>query len=181
MCLLFALRQVPCKLPIDRDIPQWLTFESDHYEEHIQVPQFIGDDIGSTYDWNVTTTPQTQLDGATRPIPLGKAVGGGSIINGMVWNRGNQDDYNSWQALGNKGWAWADLLPYFKKVNWVHGIPGMENHAYFIQQSESFTPIYYENATKQPVTFVPEMHGSAGPVSVSYPNYYWPQSGMFCT
>ena len=116
--LLFVLRQVPCKLPVERDTSRRLTFESDHYEEHIQIPQFIGDDIGSTYDWNVTTTPQSQLDGATRPIPLGKAVGGGSIINGMVWNRGNQDDYNSWQALGNDGWAWDDLLPYFKKVNW---------------------------------------------------------------
>jgi choline dehydrogenase-like flavoprotein len=118
MSPLLALRQVPCELPVKQYIPRWLIFDSDHYEEHIQVPQFIGDDIGSTYDWNVTTTPQHQLDGATRPIPLGKAVGGGSIINGMVWNRGNQDDYNSWQALGNDGWAWNDLLPYFKKVNW---------------------------------------------------------------
>jgi choline dehydrogenase len=118
MLLLFALKQDPCKWSLDRDRQQWLTFESDQYEEHIQVPQFIGDDIGSMYDWNVTTTPQTQLDGATRPLPLGKAVGGGSIINGMVWNRGNQDDYNAWQALGNDGWAWDDLLPYFKKVPW---------------------------------------------------------------
>ncbi len=92
--------------------------KSDHYEEHIQAPQFIGRDIGSIYDWNVTTAPQTQLDGATRPLPLGRAVGGGSIINGMVWNRGNQDDYNSWQSLGNAGWAWTDLLPYFKKVRY---------------------------------------------------------------
>ena len=89
---------------------------SDHYEEEIQSPQFIGRDIGSGYDWNITTTPQTQLDGSMRPIPLGRAVGGGSIINGMVWNRGSQDDYNSWQALGNAGWSWNDLLPYFKKA-----------------------------------------------------------------
>ena len=34
----------------------------------------------------------------------------------MVWNRGNQDDYNSWESLGNSGWSWTDLLPYFKKV-----------------------------------------------------------------
>lgn len=90
---------------------------SDHYEEQIQSPQFIGRDIGSVYDWNATTTHQSQLDGAPRPLPLGKAVGGGSIINGMVWNRGNQDDYNSWQSLGNAGWSWNDLLPYFKKVS----------------------------------------------------------------
>lgn len=94
----------------------WLITISDSYEEQIQSPEFIGRDIGSVYDWNVTTTQQNQLDGATRPVPLGRAVGGGSIINGMVWNRGNQDDYNSWQSLGNAGWAWSDLLPYFKKV-----------------------------------------------------------------
>ncbi|ERF75652.1 hypothetical protein EPUS_08805 [Endocarpon pusillum Z07020] len=129
----------------------------DHYEDSIQIPQFIGRDIGSIYDWNITTTLQTQLDGATRPIPLGRAVGGGSIINGMVWNRGNQDDYNSWQSLGNPGWAWDDLLPYFKK-------------------SETFTPIFYEGVAQQPVTFVPDVHGRDGPVSVSYPNYYWPQT-----
>lgn len=65
----------------------------------------------------MTTTHQNQLDGAARPLPLGRAVGGGSIINGMVWNRGNQDDYNSWESLGNAGWSWSDLLPYFKKVS----------------------------------------------------------------
>jgi choline dehydrogenase-like flavoprotein len=97
---------------------QELTTNSDHYEEHIQAPEFIGRDIGSTYDWNITTSPQTQLDGATRPIPLGRVVGGGSVINGMVWNRGNQDDYNAWQSLGNAGWAWNDILPYFKRVYW---------------------------------------------------------------
>ena len=90
---------------------------SDQYEESILIPQFIGRDIGGLYDWNVGTVPQYQLDGATRPIPLGRVVGGGSILNGMVWNRGNQDDYNAWQALGNGGWSWRDILPYFRKVN----------------------------------------------------------------
>jgi choline dehydrogenase len=108
----------------------WLTTKSDHYEEHIQAPQFIGRDIGSMYDWNITTTPQTQLDGAIRPLPLGKAVGGGSVINGMVWNRGNRDDYNSWQSLGNPGWGWNDLLPYFKKVIQVFACQNSTNYAY---------------------------------------------------
>ncbi len=116
MCLWFASKLGHCKLLLTKRSNDWLTVNSDCYEDSIQIPQFIGRDIGSIYDWNVTTTLQTQLDGATRPIPLGRAVGGGSIINGMVWNRGNQDDYNSWQSLGNPGWAWNDLLPYFKKV-----------------------------------------------------------------
>ena len=122
MSLLCVLKLDHCKKPISRALSELLTTKSDHYEDHIQIPQFIGVGIGSTYDRNVTTTPQTHLDGATRPIPLGKADGGGSIINGMVWNRGNQDDYNSWQSLGNPGWSWNDLLPYFKKVGDTHRV-----------------------------------------------------------
>lgn len=44
-------------------------------------------------------------------------------------------------------------------------------------QSETFTPVYYQGVGTQPVTFNPNAHGSTGPVSVSYPNYYWPQTG----
>ena len=95
----------------------FLSSRRDHYEDFIQYPMDIGRDIGGRYDWNLSTVPQTQLDGATRPLPLGKVVGGGSILNGMIWNRGNQDDFNAWASFGNDGWSWSDLLPYFKKVN----------------------------------------------------------------
>ena len=62
-----------------------MTFR-DHYEEIVQFPIDIGDDIGGVYDWNIGTTPQTQLDGQPRRLPMGRVVGGGSILNGMVWN-----------------------------------------------------------------------------------------------
>lgn len=88
----------------------------DHYEEFIQVPQFVGSDIGSQYDWKLTTEPQSYLDGAVRPMPQGKVLGGGSILNAMCWNRGGQQDYDAWETLGNPGWSWSSLLPYFKKV-----------------------------------------------------------------
>ena len=58
----------------------------DHYEEVIQFPIDIGYDIGGVYDWNVGSVPQTQLDGAARGLPMGRVVGGGSILNGMIWN-----------------------------------------------------------------------------------------------
>jgi hypothetical protein len=58
----------------------------DHYEEIVQFPIDIGDDIGGVYDWNIRTIPQAQLDGASRVMPMGRVVGGGSILNGMVWN-----------------------------------------------------------------------------------------------
>lgn len=89
---------------------------SDQYEPIIQNPVYVGADIGGIYDWLLSTTPQTQLDGAARPMPQGKVLGGGSILNAMCWNRGGQDDYDAWAALGNPGWDWEGLLPYFIKV-----------------------------------------------------------------
>ena len=47
-----------------------------------------------------------------------KAVGGGSIVNGMAFDRGAPADYEAWMSLGNPGWGWDDLLPYFKRVAW---------------------------------------------------------------
>lgn len=68
------------------------------------------------YDWNLWTTSQTYLDGKERPYDMGRGIGGGSLINGMCWTRGGIKDYDAWEALGNPGWGWKDLLPYFKKV-----------------------------------------------------------------
>ena len=90
---------------------------SDEFEPIIQYPVYVGANIGGNYDWKLATTPQTQLDGRTRPIPQGKVLGGGSILNAMCWNRGGADDYDAWEDLGNPGWNWEEILPYFKKVN----------------------------------------------------------------
>jgi choline dehydrogenase-like flavoprotein len=86
------------------------------------VPQFVGSNIGSQYDWNLSTVPQTFLDNATRPMPQGKALGGGSILNAMCWNRGGVNDYNAWEAFGNPGWGWNGLLPYFIKVTYFPSV-----------------------------------------------------------
>jgi hypothetical protein len=63
-----------------------LTQFRDHYEDLVLFPVDIGDEIGGVYDWNITSVPQTQLDGLTRSLPMGRVVGGGSILNGMIWN-----------------------------------------------------------------------------------------------
>jgi choline dehydrogenase-like flavoprotein len=50
-------------------------------------------------------------------LTAGKVVGGGTAVNGMFMPRGAKADYDIWEDLGNNGWGWSDLLPYFIKVN----------------------------------------------------------------
>jgi len=65
--------------------------------------------------WGLTTTPQPGLNGRCGYQPRGKVLGGSSSINAMCYIRGQREDYDHWAALGNTGWAWQDVLPYFKK------------------------------------------------------------------
>lgn len=68
-----------------------------------------------TLNWNFETEPQDHLHGRRIPIPRGKVIGGSSSINGMLYVRGNEIDYNNWAQLGNRGWSYDDVLPYFRK------------------------------------------------------------------
>jgi choline dehydrogenase len=65
------------------------------------------------YEWE--TVPQTALNNRRLLFPQGKILGGGSSVNSMVYIRGNRRDYDQWRDLGNEGWSYDDLLPYFKK------------------------------------------------------------------
>jgi len=67
------------------------------------------------HNWNYNTDPEPNLNNRVVFVPRGKALGGSSAINGMAFLRGNQHDYNHWRQLGNAGWAWDDVLSYFKK------------------------------------------------------------------
>jgi choline dehydrogenase-like flavoprotein len=66
-------------------------------------------------NWAFQTVPQTQLNGRKGYQPRGKVLGGSSSINAMIYARGTKGDYDQWAALGNAGWSYADVLPYFKK------------------------------------------------------------------
>ncbi|HEY2247014.1 MAG TPA: choline dehydrogenase [Bradyrhizobium sp.] len=70
---------------------------------------------GKVNNWAFETVPQKGLNGRIGYQPRGKGLGGSSAINGMVYIRGHRWDYDHWSALGNTGWSYSDVLPYFKR------------------------------------------------------------------
>jgi len=80
----------------------------------IRVPALVGAALTlPQYSWGLETVPQPHLNGRRIPIPRGRVLGGSSSVNGMVYFRGHPKDYDDWAAEGNRGWGWADVLPYF--------------------------------------------------------------------
>ncbi len=70
---------------------------------------------GTELDWHYTTTPQIHCHNRVIQMPRGKLYGGSSATNAMIYQRGCPTDYDGWATLGNPGWAWRDVLPYFMK------------------------------------------------------------------
>ncbi len=67
-------------------------------------------------DWRLETVPQAALGGRRIAVPRGKVLGGSSSTNGLLYIRGQREDYDAWAAAGNSGWSFADVLPYFRKA-----------------------------------------------------------------
>ena len=88
--------------------PDWNPF--------IHIPAgFMKTLINPNVNWLFKAEPSWGTDGRVIDIPRGKTLGGSSSINGMVFNRGQNLDFDVWAQKGNKGWSYSDLLPYFKK------------------------------------------------------------------
>ena len=81
----------------------------------IQIPSEAINLIGSEVDWGYFSEPEPYLNNRKIYCPRGKVLGGSSAINLMIYIRGNPHDYDRWQELGNPGWSYQDILPYFKK------------------------------------------------------------------
>ena len=94
--------------------PDWNPF--------IHIPAgFMKTLINPNVNWLFKSEPSWGTDGRIIDIPRGKTLGGSSSINGMVFNRGQNLDFDVWAQKGNKGWSYSDLLPYFKKYEKRHG------------------------------------------------------------
>jgi choline dehydrogenase len=84
-------------------------------KREIPVPAAFSQLFHTEVDWNYRTEPEPGLHGRGVYWPRGKTLGGSSSINAMIYMRGHPADYDGWEKLGNEGWSWDDVLPYFKR------------------------------------------------------------------
>jgi len=89
-----------------RDLNPWIHIPSGYYK-NILNPKIT---------WQYGSGPEPHLDGRIVPWPRGKVLGGTSAINGLLYVRGQANDFNVWRQLGAEGWSYSDVLPYFKKA-----------------------------------------------------------------
>ncbi len=94
----------------------------------IQMPAALSYPMSmARYDWGYRSEPEPHLGGRRLATPRGKVVGGSSSINGMVFVRGHAKDFDHWRDSGATGWGYADVLPYFKRMESWHGGNGRES------------------------------------------------------
>ena len=116
--------------------------------------------------WGYNTVPQAGFKGRKGFQPRGKVMGGSSSVNAMVYTRGNAHDYNSWAALGNAGWSYQDVLPYFKKsennecfgANDYRGVGGPLNVSY-LRSPSPVNQAFIKACQEQGIPFNPDYNG----------------------
>ena len=99
----------------------------------IHIPLGYGKNVNNpSVNWCFQSEPENELYGQSYMLPRGKVIGGSSSINGMVYVRGQKEDYNIWAQMGCTGWSYDDVLPYFRKAennergeSDVHGAGGL--------------------------------------------------------
>lgn len=134
-------------------------------DPNVSTPSLYPSMIGRPkYDWCFSSTPQPNAGGKVYSMPRGKLLGGSSGINYLMYVRGSEKDYDSWETLGNKGWGWKGLLPYFKKHETLERSQPHQNPMFF--------PVDQDDAG----TF----HGTDGPIHVSFNDWYSPFEYDFC-
>jgi choline dehydrogenase len=96
----------------------------------IEIPAAVGAAIMSPkFGWGLSTVPQQHLGGRQVLLPRGRVIGGTGSINGMAYFRGPAKDFDDWAAMGNPGWSYAELLPYFLRSEHNPEYAGSPYHA----------------------------------------------------
>ncbi|MBE0623322.1 MAG: GMC family oxidoreductase N-terminal domain-containing protein [Burkholderiales bacterium] len=93
------------------------------WHPYLHIPAgFIKAVFNPTFAWQFYSEPNELTKGRRIPLPQGRVLGGSTSINGLIYNRGQRSDYDHWAALGNRGWSYAEILPYFRKTErWEGG------------------------------------------------------------
>ncbi|SCD22482.1 choline dehydrogenase [Brucella inopinata] len=113
----------------------------------IQMPAALSFPMNmETYDWGFSSEPEPHIGGRSLVTPRGKVLGGSSSINGMVYVRGHARDFDHWSQSGAQGWAYADVLPYFKRMENSQG--GQEgwrgtNGPLYVQRGKRDNPLFH--------------------------------------
>ena len=119
------------------------------------------------FNWQYDTAPQAAMNGRRMYQPRGRTLGGSSSINAMVYMRGNATDYDRWRQLGNAGWSYEDVLPFFKKAEHnerlsddFHGRDGPLNVAER-PYTNPLSHVFVEAAQQAGIPFNPDFNGAA--------------------
>lgn len=121
---------------------------------------------GNDRNYAYQTEPQSELGGRRGYQPRGRGLGGSSLINAMVYIRGQKEDYDSWAAAGCEGWGWSDVLPYFKKSennerggDDLHGVGGPLNVA-DPRDPSPFSKLFVQAAVEAGYPANPDFNGA---------------------
>jgi choline dehydrogenase-like flavoprotein len=133
---------------------------------YVRMPAGIANLSGPRYNWGYETAPQAAMKGRRMYWPRGRLLGGSSSVNAMVYMRGQAADYDHWRQLGNAGWSYDDVLPYFKKAernervrDRFHGADGPLNVAER-PYTNTLSHVFVEAAQQAGLPFNPDFNGA---------------------
>ena len=135
-------------------------------DPRIETPAKFGALVNTKFDWGFRTSPQAELHNRQINYPRGRTIGGTGSINYMINLRGHPSDYDHWRQLGCEGWAWDDVLHYFKRSegNRVHSdeLHGTSGPMIVDEQSERspLTKIFIDACQDTGIPFNPDLNGA---------------------
>ncbi|KAM3111819.1 GMC family oxidoreductase [Phormidesmis sp. 146-33] len=137
----------------------------DHKPE-IHIPAAFSQLFKTKYDWNYSAVPQAELQGRKSYWAKGRTLGGSTSINAMMYLRGVPADYNHWEQLGNLGWGWKDVLPYFRRSECnsrgsseLHGDRG-SLYVEDLRDPNPLSRVFIESAQAIGFPYNPDLNGS---------------------
>ena len=122
--------------------------------------------MGTSVNWLFDTAPQKHMNNRSMFLPQGKVLGGSTAINAMLYVRGNRLDYDEWRDLGNKGWGYDDVLPYYIKSEsnerWADSYHGTEGPVRVSDQTQTnrLSKAFLRAAQQVGIPYNPDPNGA---------------------